>query len=194
MSPEMQRLHDLLSCVCNNGAQHSEVQIHENDPLATLKKVILKVNNGDWFAIEPDKGAIVRDRSNQKVATLMSPLLMVGGESKHHRACDALLFIKQNDRITALFMELKSSEDPSGYTDQLVSTSCFVDYLTGLARELYGITLPQIEKRFVLFHGAPSIRKRPTKNPAGQKATTDPRKPLRLPVHSGQQVYLNQLL
>lgn len=141
---ELQKLQASLSCCTYRGDQHTHVLIEEHDKLAKLKKVTLKVPNGDWFSFDPDKG--------RGKAALMSPLLMADNEQDHHRACDCVVLIWRDGKLTALYIDLKSG-NPRGYAGQFKSTRQFVRYTLGLLAEFHGHSLTLAEERYVVLHG-----------------------------------------
>jgi len=91
LSEPMQRLSDSLSEVPYNGAQHSQIRIHESNQEARLRSVTLKVGNGDWICFHPDVLCKCARLEQGSKLVLMSLLLKVGSEHKHHRACDAVV-------------------------------------------------------------------------------------------------------
>lgn len=198
MSPELEKLRNLLSCVQYNSDQHSQALLEEWDSQATLRSVQLEMGTGDWFSFNPDKGRhFYQDttRGPKKVYEGMSPLLNNSGSSPHNRACDAVILVKRSSKIIALFLELKSAELPnaSDYKEQLKSTACFWKYLTSIARDLHNLELPALEERFAVFHTAPSMRKTTTQA-TNRQATRDPNNPRLRPVQNGATVYLRELL
>lgn len=187
LTAQLQQLHDSLSCVTYNGAQHSHVLIKETDPAAKLKSVTLFAPAGDWLSFDPDKG-------RGKVAQ-MSPLLATGAEHGHHRACDCVVLINRTGQLTALYVDLKS-ENPVGYSGQFKSTRQFVRYALGLLEEFHGIKFTLAKERFVvLYGGKPALLNKTTTVPKLERfGKTQPDKPYKLKVSQPAKLYLKELL
>jgi hypothetical protein len=187
LSAGMEKLHASLSCCTYRGDQHAHVLVQEHDAHARLKKVTLSASNGDWFSFDPDKG--------RGKKALMSPLLATGSAHDHHRACDCVVMIIRDGRLTVLYIELKSG-NPSGYSGQFRSTRQFVRYALGLLEEFQGHALPLAEERYVVLHGGKlaSINKTTTVPKAGKIGTTQPDKPYKREVPNPGKLYLKQLL
>jgi hypothetical protein len=187
LSTEMEKLHASLSCCTYRGDQHTHVLIQEHDARAKLKKVRLSAPNGDWFSFDPDKGRGKKD--------LMSPLLATGSTHDHHRACDCVVMIIRNGRLTVLYIELKSGK-PSGYSGQFRSTRQFVRYALGLLEEFHGHALPLAEERYVVLHGGKPVllNKTPTVAKTGKIGTTQPDMPYKREVPNPGKLYLKELL
>lgn len=187
LSAEMERLRQSLSCCTYRGDQHTDVLIDEKDSLAKLRKVRIAASNGDWFSLNPDKG--------RGPKALMSPLLATGSIHDHHRACDCVVLIRRDERLIALYIDLKSG-NPSGYSAQFKSTRQFVRYLLGLTAEFHGFQFPVFEERFVvLFGGKPAlINKTPTVPKAKKIGNTQPDKPYKREVPNPCTMNLKELL
>lgn len=165
LSVELDNLKNSLSCVTYNGAQHTHVLIEENDAAASLKKVTLHAPAGDWFSFNPDDGRKCRRLDRKSNLVLMSPLLAVG-EHDHHCACDAVVLVRRVDKLTVLYIDLKSS-NPTGYSKQFKSTRQFVRYALALLTEFHEQKLTIVEERFIILHGG--------KGPLLNKTTTVPK-------------------
>lgn len=167
LSPAMEKLAASLSCVTYRGDQHTHIPIKETDPLAKLKEVTLALPNGNWFAFTPDQG---RGKAAQ-----MSPLLAVGKQHNHHRACDCVIFLIQNEQFRVVYLDLKS-DNPVGYAGQFKSTRQFTRYALGLLEEFHGEKITLADERYiVLWGGEPmSINKTPTVMKAGNVAASKP--------------------
>lgn len=186
LSVELQHLHDSLSCYTHNGAQHTHVLINETDFAAVLKKVTLLVPAGDWFSFNPDKG---RGKAAQ-----MSPLLATGAAHDHHRACDCVVIVNRGGQLTALYVDLKSS-NPVGYSGQFKSTRQFVRYALGLLDEFRGIKFTLTERFVVLYGGQPAlINKTTTVSKLSKIGKTEPDKPYKREVSNSAQLHLKELL
>ncbi len=189
LTAELQKFSDTLSCCTYNGAQHTHVLIEEHDVSATLRKVTLIAGGGDWFSFCPDKG--------RGKASLMSPLFAVGNGHDHHRACDNVTIINQGGRLRVLYIDLKSSTKPEGYSSQFRSTRQFVRYAIGVLEDLYSTKFILAEERFVILHGggkAPLLNKTPTVPKRVKIGSTQPDKPHKRPVSDKARLYLNELL
>lgn len=187
LSPELQTLHASLSCCTYRGDQHTHVLIEEADVSAKLKKVILTAPNADWFSFDPDKG---RGKS-----ALMSPLLTASRSHDHHRACDCVVIVRRPNKLTALYIDLKSG-NPVGYVGQFKSTRQFVRYALGLLEEFHGHQLSLDEERFVVLHGGnPALIKKTTTVPKPEKiGKTMPDKPYKRELTNPARLYLKELL
>lgn len=187
LSEDLQQLSDSLSCCTYNGAHHTHVLINETDIKAKLKKVTLAAPSGDWFSFDPDKG--------RGKKALMSPLLATGKMHDHHRACDCVVLFNRGGQLTALYIDLKSS-NPVGYSGQFKSTRQFVRYILGLLEEFYGKKLVLADERFiVLYGGKPTLINKTTTVAQPSKMTkTQPDKPYKREVKNPAHLYLNELL
>lgn len=187
LSAELQKLSASLSCCNYNGAQHTHLLIKETDPLAVLKKVTLNAPSGDWFGFDPDKG--------RGTARQMSPLLAVGNQHDHHRACDCVVIINRGGELTALYFDLKSG-NPKGYAGQFKSTRQFVSYALGLLEEFHGIKLFLADERFiVLWGGKPALLNKTTTVPKIEKlGRTLPDKAHKRELSNGATIYLKEFL
>jgi hypothetical protein len=92
-----------------------------------------------------------------------------------------------------VFLELKSSDSPSGYTGQFKSTQCFVTYLLKLAKTFHpDFSLEHIEERFVLFHLPKRLSKQPSR--LKDRASKNPENPQKIPITNNGRIFLMQLL
>jgi len=125
----------------------------------------------------------------------MSPLLATGRAHDHHRACDCVVLVRRNGKLTALYIDLKSG-DPTGYSGQFKSPRQFVRYALGLLAEFHGHQLELIEERYVvLFGGKPALINKTTTVPKSAKiGKTQPGKPYKREVPNPCQLYLKELL
>lgn len=187
--PLMERLEILrisLSCCNYRGDQHTHILISENDPSATLKRVTLRVPNGDWFSFDPDRG--------RGKKALMSPLLTSGAGYAHHRACDCVVLIAKENEIKALYIDLKSG-NPTGYSGQFKSTRQFVRYILGLLEDFHGYKF-LLEERFVVLYGGKHvlIQKKPTVPKTGKIKKTQPDKPYKRDLPNNCTIFLKELM
>lgn len=195
MSQTLETLYDMLSCCTYRGDKHSDLLIKETDPSATFKKLLVKAAGQQWFAMDPDRG-----RKKCKCKPLvMSPLLTVSNRYDHHRACDAIIIAEKENNIYAIFVELKSSDKPSGYVGQLKSSRCFFFYILQLAREFHGVDIKktQLKERFIVFHSPkskPSLNKKPTVPVAPAQHSSDPDSPIKRVEYNGATIYLSELI
>jgi hypothetical protein len=187
LSAELETLNASLSCCTYRGDQHTHVLIEEADIGAKLKKVTLTAPNADWFSFDPDKG---RGKS-----ALMSQLLAVSKTHDHHRACDCVVLVRRQNKLTALYIDLKSG-NPVGYVGQFKSTRQFVRYALGLLEEFHGHKLSLDEERFVVLHGGkPALLNKTTTVPKSEKiGKTLPDKPYKREVTNPARLYLKELL
>lgn len=177
------------TCVTYRSDQHTNAKIKETNPSAQLKTVNIDAQNGDWFVFDPDRG---RGKPPK-----MSPLLTVGGEHQHHRACDAVIVVLKDHILRIIFVELKSGM-PRDYVGQLQSTRQFAKYLLGLLGEFHEISFQEVEERFILFHTAKTkkvlLNKKPTCRGGKNSFSKDPKNPQKELVKDGVTIYLKQLL
>lgn len=187
LSAQLRSLQDSLSCCTYNGAQHTHVLISETDPSAKLKSVTLIAPAGDWFSFDPDKG---RGKAAQ-----MSPLLATGAAHDHHRACDCVILVNRDGKLTALYVDLKSG-NPIGYAGQFKSTRQFVRYALGLLEDFHNTKFTLTEERFVvLFGGKPALLQKTTTVPKLERlGKTRPDKPHKREVPQPAKLYLKELL
>ena len=188
LSLALQQLHDALSCCSYNGAQHCDVLLEETDALAKLRKVSLQLGNGDWLAFAPDKG---RGQS-----ALMSPLLATGAGHDHHRACDGVIVLCQEQRLTVVYLDLNSG-NPVGYAGQFKSTRQFVRYALGLLKEFHASPLEIEREQYVILYGGAKplpIAKTTTVPRRSKVASTQPDKAYKRDVLNGSRLYLRELL
>ena len=155
LSPALETLCASLSCVSYRGDQHTHILIEEADRAAKLKKVTLRAPNGDWFAFTPDKG---RGKQAQ-----MSPLLAIGKDQEHHRACDSVVLVHKETGLWVIYFDLKS-ENPHGYAGQFKSTRQFVRYALGLLEEFHNQKFLAVEEHYVILYGGkqPLLNKQTT--------------------------------
>lgn len=188
MSPELQVLIGMLSCVKARGDQHSHCHIEETDPQASLKRITLTGLPADSLVIGPDCG-----RGEPPV---MSPLFSRSKDSHHNKACDGLVLARQDGKAYAVFIELKSGR-PSGHQQQFKSTRCFLHYLLELAEVFHGCHIQGLEERYIVFNttksGQRTLNKTTTRIRINQPSH-DPEAPLFLPVSDRQSIFLAKLL
>lgn len=188
LSPELEQLKSSLSCCNYNGSQHTDVLIEENDALAKLKKARIRAGNGDWFAFCPDKGRGER--------ALMSPLLARGRMHEHHRACDCVIVLCRNHRLTVVYVDLKSG-NPTGYAAQFKSTRQFMRYAVGLLKEFLSSPLEVEREQYVILYGGDNplpIRKTVTAPKLEKIARTQPDRAYKKEIPNGARLYLRELL
>ena len=191
LSAKIDKLRESLSCVTYRGDQHTHVLIEETDVSAKLKKVTLETPNGDWISINPDKG---RGRPAK-----MSPLLAVSGDNNtkhgHHCACDNVIFLVRDEKLTIIYIDLKSS-NPTGYANQFKSTSQFVRYAIALIEEFHAHKLTITDERYVILYGGKpaTLNKKTTVAKLEKLANTAPNKAYKREVPDGAKIYLKEFL
>lgn len=191
LSAKIDKLRESLSCVTYRGDQHAHILIEETDVSAKLRKVTLTTPNGDWISINPDKG-------RGKLAK-MSPLLAVSDNSNakhgHHCACDNVIFLVRNDKLTVIYIDLKSN-NPTGYANQFKSTRQFVHYAIALIEEFHALKLMITDERYiVLWGGKPTSLNKTTTVAKPEKLTkTAPDKAYKREISNGEKIYLKELL
>ncbi|HGO5856366.1 TPA: hypothetical protein ACK3JJ_000993 [Mannheimia haemolytica] len=193
MSPELEFLMGSLSCVTYNGKQHTDIQIKESDPSAKLKTVNLKTEAGDWFCFSPDEGRKCKRIHNKSNMVVMSPLLTIDKRFDHHCACDAVIIMKKEGKLSILYIDLKSG-NPTGYSSQFKSSRQFVRYLLGLYSEFRGESLPILEEKYVIFHGGNKILlNKSTTTLKPNIGRTSPDNAYKKEVTDGATVYLREI-
>jgi hypothetical protein len=187
LSANLDKLRASLSCCTYNGSQHTHVLIKESDVLAKLRKVTLTAPSGDWFAFDPDAG--------RGGAKLMSPLLAAGAGHDHHRACDCVVVIARDARLTVIYIDMKSGS-PKGYAGQFKSTRQFVRYALGLQQEFQNVQWPTLDERFVILFGGhtPLLNKQTTVSKPLAAGVTRPDAPIKREVPNGATVRLKEFL
>ncbi len=187
LSELMEKLAASLACVTYRGDQHTHILIEETDALAKLKKVTLAAPTGDWFAFAPDKG--------RGKTAVMSPLLAVGKEHDHHRACDCVIFVVKDAQVTILYLDLKSG-NPRDFAGQFKSTRQFVRYVLGLLEEFQGQKMAIHSERFiVLYAGKPVLLpKTPSVPKKGVIGRSGPNAAYQLEVPNEAKLYLKAFL
>ncbi|MDR2164487.1 MAG: hypothetical protein LBO79_02430 [Zoogloeaceae bacterium] len=173
MSPKMEKLKGILSCVEYNGAQDTNIMIRESDSRAVLRKITLTTDgaNRDWFAFNPDEGRKVKN-GNKLAYQGMSPLLAEDERHGHHCACDCVVIWHHEGKLTVLYIDLKSG-NPSGYEKQFRSTRQFVRYALGVLKEFHSEHMSVVDERYIIFHTGKrnSMNKLPTvSKPMGKTA------------------------
>jgi hypothetical protein len=152
LSDAMLKLKDSLSCITYNGAQHTHIKINETDIKAKIKTVTLKASNGDWFSFDPDTGRKCKRIDQRCHSVVMSPLLVIGSNHKHHCACDCVVVINTGgQQLTVVYIDLKS-KNSDGYTKQFQSTRQFVRYALGLLEEFHKKTMVIAKEHYVILH------------------------------------------
>lgn len=191
LSAEIDKLRESLSCVTYRGDQHTHILIEEIDVSAKLRKVTLATPNGDWISINPDKG---RGKSAK-----MSPLLAVSDNHSakhgHHCACDNVVFLVRDEKLTVIYIDLKSN-NPTGYANQFKSTRQFVRYAIALIEEFHAQKLTITDERYiVLWGGKPTpLNKKTTVAKPKNSTKTAPDKAYKLEVPDDAKIYLKELL
>lgn len=191
LSAELDRLRESLSCVNYRGDQHTHILVEEADELAKLKKVTLQIPNGNWISINPDKG--------RGKPAKMSPLLAVSDKNHakhgHHCACDNVIFLVRNHKLTVIYIDLKSN-NPIGYANQFKSTRQFVRYAIALIEEFYAQKLIISDERYVILYGGKPItlNKKTTVAKLEKLTNTAPDKAYKREVSNGEKIYLKELL
>jgi hypothetical protein len=196
MPEALEKLKDSLSCVTCNGVQHTHIQLEEHDTSANLRKITLFAGGGDWFCFTPDKGNKCKRLDKKTNLVLMPPLLTIGDSHDHHCACDAVILVQREGKLSVLYIEMKSSSKPKGYSKQFKSTRQFVRYALGLLLEFHGLELKIAEERYILFHGGktPLLNKRPTVHKTEKIGKTQPEHPFKRQVPDKAKLYLKELL
>lgn len=204
MSQAMQDFRAMLSCVRFNGEQHTHIQITETDHSAILKKVNLMVPNGDWFSVEIDNGrkCVSNKTSKGKCnAVVMSPLLSIGSNFKHHCGCDSVVVQHKEGKLDILYIDLKSG-NPTGYANQFKSSRQFMRYAVNLLEEFFGHQLDIDKERFLVFHSGKiniakqttSFAKRVSANQYNQGRQPDDARKEIVEIPQKRTLYLNQFI
>lgn len=195
LSHGMERLKDSLTCCQYNGAQHTDILVEEHDPAAALRNVRIIAPNGDWLSFNPDEGRkCSRIHKAASRIVVMSPLLAIDGHD-HHRACDCVVVVKRNEKLTIVYIDLKSG-NPAGYAGQFKSTRQFVRYALGLLEEFHGEKLEIELERYVILHGGKPalLNKKPTVPNVGRFGKNAPDAAYKREVTNPATIYLKELL
>jgi hypothetical protein len=158
------------------------LSIKEEDKQATLKLVQVVDVGTTAFLIKYDKGKFPGTS-------------MFANHRSLHRGCDAIAFCEVDGTPYIMCFELKSSEPTrSGVIEQFRSAHCFLEYLDAVVRHYYRCgSISQWERRYFVFHNQ-------SDTPLNKKPLTDnfdnalPERPRFIPVHTGQRIYVHQLL
>lgn len=195
LSPGMMRLKESLACCEYNGAQHTDILVEEHDPAASLRKVRIIAPKGDWLSLNPDEGRkCSRIHKTAKGVVVMSPLLAIDRHD-HHRACDSVVVVKRGEKLTIIYIDLKSG-NPVGYSGQFKSTRQFVRYALGLLDEFHGEKLEVEQERYVILYGGKPalLNKRPTVPAAEGLGKSKPDEAYKRAVSNPATMYLKELL
>jgi hypothetical protein len=174
---KLKNFFDISKQIAIEGGQ---LTIEEVGKQATLKQVnIVGVNSSD-FALKFDQCGHANAFRADKNLPFRS-------------ACDTILFCQFQNDYYVLFFELKSSEWPSDYQNQLKSGHCFVDYLFSILKNFEALDCTNWKRRFFVFHlgKKTSIRKRPTHI---NQLYDKPEQPLMKVVDNNESIYLRKLL
>lgn len=190
----MQKLKDSLSCCTQNGAQHTQILIKENDVSALLKKVTLMAPNGDWLSFDPDEGRKCRRIHKSSNIVVMSPLLTINGHD-HHRACDCVVLVNREGKLSVVYIDLKSG-NLGGYAGQFKSTRQFVRYALNLLKEFHGEDLEIEQERYVILYGGKSalLNKMTTVSKINKIGKTKPDAAYKREITNSARLYLKELL
>ena len=188
LSQNFKKLKDSLSCCTGNGAQHTDVLIEESDAKAKLRKATIHAGTGNWFAFSPDKG--------RGKPPLMSPLLARGKKHDHHRACDCVIVACDNQKLTVVYVDLKSG-NPKGYAGQFKSTRQFMRYAVELLNEFHKIHFEIVREQYVILYGGDKplpIQKTPTTTKIEKISQTRPDNAYKKEVPNGARLYLREII
>lgn len=125
------------------------IELTEADSAATLRKVEISGIDQQTVVVHlQSRGALCQDLSDAD-----------GIQSR----CDYLLIQELTDGIHVVLIEMKSTTvDRARIERQFQASQCLISYCHELIRSFHGVDLP-VHKRYVVFHRAPSIAKRPSK-------------------------------
>ncbi|MGD2090870.1 MAG: hypothetical protein PVH61_32150 [Candidatus Aminicenantes bacterium] len=149
-----ERLHQIINeeVIISLDMEKRNVTVKENDPGASLKKVVLEgfTNEDKFMAFK-----------------LGSPKLRMSqylnqSQEKINKGCDAVIATEINGNSYIFFCELKSdSPKPKKYEDQFLSSHAFVDYIDSLIKKFYKLSLGKFKKIYVLFTSKKKLPKTP---------------------------------
>ena len=174
LSTPLENFRKSLWSVPFSGDKHNWVVIADGSQTADLNEVTIRVGKGDWFCFFPDRApkCVVCD-GHEPQHGVMSPLLACGKEHKHHCACDAVIVHTKPEKLTVVFIELKSGRHSA--CDQFKSTRQFVLYALGLLQEFGKGELEMAKESYVVFRHKHTIDKRPTKVQSNWESPDHPR-------------------
>jgi hypothetical protein len=158
------------------------LNIKEADRKASLRLVRLDAVGPSAFAIQYDNCKFPGEE------------LFVAAHALH-RACDAVAFCVVDGRPFIMCFELKSSEpDRTEVAEQFRNAHCFLDYLGSLLENYCKCDPIKVwPRRYFVFHN--QVATPLSKSPSRQEYDNDmPESALFIPVHTGKQIYMRQLL
>ena len=168
--------HKLQDC------QGGTLSIKETDKKATLRVVKLDSVGATAFAIQYDQCRFPGDG-------LFAP------HESLHRACDSIAFCVIDGDPFIMCFELKSSEPARNeVAQQFRNAHCFLDYLAALLEHYCQCDpIRHWPRRYFVFHNqvATSLAKRSSRDDYNNDS---PERALFIPVQSGRQIYVRQLL
>ncbi len=177
----LQIINSLLNSEKRHLIENSNVIVKESAKDSDLKKVTITGVNDDAVALDFDKmghtGRHVFNTQHKKV----------------HKACDAMIFCKLENKYFVLFCELKTSlSDARKDITQLRSSYCWLKYLQAILEEFENLSIANWERRYVTFHHTNFIPKHLTLNKPSRKHS--PSSPLILKVENNEEIPLRKLL
>lgn len=188
MSPSFELLKNSISCVEFCGDQHTHVMIVEPGTQATLNRVTIKIENGSWFSFDPDRG-----RGQE---AKVSPLLSVGGDFPHHRACDCIIIQEHREKeISVLYIDLKSG-NPIGCEGKFKSMRQFIRYSIGLIQEFHNEEIKIIDERYIVLFGGdrPLLQKRTTTIRERGSSKSLPTAPFKKHIENNKTILIKQII
>ena len=194
LSTALENLKNSLSCITYNSVQHSHILIEEHSSSSALSKITLTAQNGNWFSFNPDEGRKCKRLDRRSNLIIMSPLLTIDNHD-YHCACDAVILVQTDTKLTIIYIELKSTNS-GGYAKQFKSTRQFVHYALGLLEEFYEQKFTSIEERYIVFHSCKKalLNKMRTVPKTGGIGKTLPNQAHRRLVSDNAKLFLKELL
>lgn len=169
----MKKIVQMLTEIINPDAAIAKSQLlrinepaNENDN-SKCQYIEFKQMKGQYFAFKLDDPEIGR------ISNYLNP-----SKGEINRGCDAVIYIKINNRKYVLFIELKSHSQ-SGIKKakkQFVNSELFIDYINTLIRKYGKLNTDDIEKRYFIFCTRPNASKPTDNNKKIQPRTEEGRK------------------
>lgn len=163
---------------CTDGS----LTIKETDKKASMRLVRLDAVGASAFAMEYDGCKFPGD-------ALFAPAHAL------HRACDSIAFCVVDGKPFIVCIELKSSEPRAAeVAEQFRNAHCFLDYLGSLLENYCKCDpIRDWPRRYFVFHNqvATPLAKRTSRE---QYDNNSPERAFFIPVQSGKQIYIRQIL
>lgn len=170
MSDVIQALRELL----DSKVIINDYVIKEDSNNAKLTRLTISGTSNNMLLLGIDQGRRYFDKRKKLVMNCLSPLFNRDKNCKgHNQACDAVLVHEHTNKdgqkkLDFYYLELKSDK-PTGYTEQFISTQCFMHYILKILERMYDIKLNSLlNEKFIIFYTSP-MRKTTTTAQVNEK-------------------------